>query len=66
MQGPSKLLIKYFFLNTCYIKLNDLILSLRQYKKATKKILPEFRILTVTRNSRYNLLILKVLLIIYG
>ena len=61
IQGFNRLLIKYFSLNTYYTKLSNSALLLGQYKKATRKILPEFKILMVIRSSKYNLLILKVL-----
>jgi len=57
------LLIKYSSLNTYYTKLSNLVLLLGQYEKATRKVLLEFRILIAIRNSRYSLLVLKVLLI---
>ncbi len=58
------MLIKYSSLNTYYTKLSNLVLLLGQYEKATRKVLLEFRILIAIRNSRYSLLVLKVLLII--
>jgi len=55
--------MKYSSLSELYMKLIDVANSKRQYKKATRNVSFMLSTPITTSNSRYNLLILKVLLI---
>ena len=56
--------IKHSSLSELYTKPMDTTNSKRQYKKATRNVLFVLSTPTTTSNSKYSLLVLKVLLII--